>query len=572
MSSKVFEVNDGDVNRTLESVLNFINEKLNNFNINSHDLRTAQLMAEESLISLVSNDKTLQNLNQDSQSVASSIIIKVNIKKTLFGDIKLDLIVSGNEFDFLGKQTFLSLNDFGDNDDVSPELLNTARSCLLKSFSDKIQYSHFKDSKVYEFNRVIIHAASSRYKMTYLTLTAFILAVVAGVFLKNILSPEIIKDLDNNILVPFRTMFLNVMQLSIAPLVFFSIALCVSQFENFGEMGKVGGDVIKFFALSTCAATLVGIGVFNLLGSFIEFGSLSQGSDIISKAASGISIKDFMINIVPSNFLRPFIERNMMQLIVIAVLSGVAVILSGKFASAIRSSFEAANEFFSQLTNLILKLIPLGTFCAIFSMTLNTGLDTFKSLAVIVGIVITGLLCVLLIYCLAILFIAKLKPSVFISKYFPSFLDCVVLCSSTAAIPINLKACEALGASKKIYSLLVPLGATMHKAPSCIDLSVCCLAVAKMYGIEISGSGMLSVFIFVFVLSVAAAGSSGGGFASLMILFAQLGIPAEGIAILMGIDPILDMLITGSNCMCNVAGAVILSKRSGNFNEKVYNS
>ena len=236
-------------------------------------------------------------------------------------------------------------------------------------------------------------------------------------------------------------MFLNAVQIVIGPLVYFSIALCVSQFENFSELGRVGGKILKIFALSSCMAILIGMGIFNLLKFAVPFAALgAQGS--ISAAAAGFEFKNFIVNIVPDNFIKPFVELNVLQIIFMALVSGAAVILSGSYSQSLRNFFDSGCNLFSSITGLIMKLIPAGTFCVILSLTLKTGLNALMPFAAVILILLTGFLVLVLAYSLIILLIAKLNPFKFLTKYFPAFLASSALSSSSAAIPINLKACK----------------------------------------------------------------------------------------------------------------------------------
>ncbi|MBQ9897105.1 MAG: dicarboxylate/amino acid:cation symporter [Synergistaceae bacterium] len=546
---KVFEVKDNNINQALE----FMNLELNRFKLDNKELINAQLMAEEALASLIAHADF--NLNS---------FIKIKINK-LFGDIKIELTVPGAEFDFLGEQAAKNF----ELDDLEDEDFNFINNILLNAFKDKIKYKHVKAAKNSGLNKIKIHASQSRYRNLYLTLTALILAAICGMILKNILSLKIINSLDDNLLTPFKTMFLNAVQIVIGPLVYFSIALCVSQFENFSELGRVGGKILKIFALSSCMAILIGMGIFNLLKFAVPFAALgAQGS--ISAAAAGFEFKNFIVNIVPDNFIKPFVELNVLQIIFMALVSGAAVILSGSYSQSLRNFFDSGCNLFSSITGLIMKLIPAGTFCVILSLTLKTGLNALMPFAAVILILLTGFLVLVLAYSLIILLIAKLNPFKFLTKYFPAFLASSALSSSSAAIPINLKACKNLGAHKKVYSLLMPLGTTMHKAATCVSLSVFGLAMARMYGIEFSSSTMQSAFILIFAASIAGAGV-GGGMGEFMMVLVPLGIPPEGIAIIMGIDPVIDILVTGINCMGNVACSIILSKSMGLLDERVYN-
>ena len=294
----------------------------------------------------------------------------------------------------------------------------------------------------------------------------------------------------------------------IAPVVFFSIISCVVQFTDLSEMGRIGGKVLAYYLLTTMTAMAVGLGAFHLFqpGGAVEMGQLADTSSITSQTMN-VSILDTIVGIVPPNFIRPFLESGMLQLIFMAVLFGIAVGMIGKYSEMLRSFFEACNELFLKVTTLIIKVMPVAIFCSITSTILKTGLETLVSVLTIFETYLFALACMIGVYSLLLLLKGRLSPIPLLRKYAPTMLQVFSMSSSNASIPINMEFCEKkLGIGRKVYSLSIPLGATINMDGTCINLAVFSLAIAKAYGVEITGSAIFSLVITIFVLSMGAPG------------------------------------------------------------------
>ena len=195
------------------------------------------------------------------------------------------------------------------------------------------------------------------------------------------------------------------------------------------------------------------------------------------------------------------------------------------------------------------------------------------SVLAMLGTVLVGYIIMTLIYYALILFLGKLNPIPFAKKYAPTMLQVFSLSSSNAAIPLNMEVCDKLlGIKRKIYSLAIPMGATINMSGTCIHLAIFTLALAKAYGVQINGSIMISIIISILVLSMGAPGIPGSGLICLSILITQIGVPIEAIGIVMGIDPLCSMFRTMINCLGDVAVSAIIAKNENEIDMNVYRS
>lgn len=248
----------------------------------------------------------------------------------------------------------------------------------------------------------------------------------------------------------------------------------------------------------------------------------------------------------------------MLQLIFLAILIGIALGKIGDYSKILKDIFEACNSLFLKITVILVQFIPLATFASVLTVILKTGPDVLLSMLAMLGTFTVGIIVMLGIYCLLILLIGHLTPVSFIKKYSPTMLQVFGLASSNAAIIVNMDACEhKLGIPKKIYSLSIPLGATVNMDGTCVYLVIFGMTLARIFGVEISGGMLLSMFFSVLVLSV---GAPGAGLVCLSVLLTQMQVPLAGIGLVMGMDSLLGMMRAMSNSLGDVAASLIVAR------------
>ena len=243
----------------------------------------------------------------------------------------------------------------------------------------------------------------------------------------------------------------------------------------------------------------------------------------------------------------------------------------GHFSAMLRALFEAFNELFLKIASLIISLMPVAIFCSAASMIIQLGIQTILSLLGMFGTFIFGLACMLVIYCLLLILFGHLNPRPFLKKYFPVALQVFSMSSSNASIPLNMDFCEKkIGISSKVYSLTIPLGATLNMDGTCIQLAIFALALAKVYGVPVSDGSLLTMAFLIIILSMGAPGIPGAGVICLSVLLEQLQVPTEAVSLVMGIGPLLGMFLCMSNCIGDMVVTTIVAKQSGELNMEAY--
>ncbi len=367
---------------------------------------------------------------------------------------------------------------------------------------------------------------------------------------------------------------MNSLKIIVAPVVFFSIVTCMSQFNSIRELGHLGAKVMGMYLLTTVIAVDLGIGM-SLLIQPGEWGfALSGGAQTAAVAADAgaeASILNTVVNIVPSNFLSPFLQSDTLQVIFLALLCGVAVGLIGEYTKVLRELFEAFNSLFLTITTMISRFIPAAVFCSVALLVIDLG---GSSLFSVVGAGMTHILatlCMLVVYGLLVLLLARLNPLTFYRKNREGMLTSFTLCSSSAAMPTNLKTCtEKLGISPKVCNFSIPLGATVNMDGSSIYLAVAGLFLARAYGISVVPASLVSLAVTIVLLSLGAPGVPGSGLICLSVVLSALGVPIEAVGLVIAIDPILDMFITMSNTTGDVTTALIVAKSENLLDMEVY--
>ena len=548
---KKFPVDPQDPQAAVNSALEYVNARLKSYHLKQKDELKASLMAEESLLRL---------MDYADFSKVSAVFVKV---MRIFGTVRIKLRVPGEKFNFaetLGVGTTLA-------DEGMPETQEAIQNIIMRSFEDRLAYSHKNG-----LNTITAVAVKSTMEGVYITLAALLAAVVIGVLMKSFAPAELCASVNNTFLARFNTMYKNALKTAVTPLVFFSIITCLAQFGSFSELGKTGGLIISLFLMMTFLSSAIGAGVFMIFrpGAGINAFTDSAGAVI---SASSFQQGDFITSIIPSNILLPFLNMNMIQVIFLAFALGGSMGAIGEAGKILRDLFEACNKMFMAFTKALIALIPLAAFCAILSAVLisDAGARNLLSLG---GFCVANVAGLALVLCLDMTYVAlvgRVSPFTFVRKYFPVMLFSLTS-STTGCIPINLEYCEKLGIPRKICSFSVPLGATVSLDGVAMYVSLASLTLAGIYGVHLDFAGLLGVIASSVILSVSAPGIPGTGLICVAVLTAQLGVPAEAIGIIMGVDMMLSILRTPVNIFSIVSTSLVASSRMGMLDLEAFNA
>ena len=476
---------------------------------------------------------------------------KVKLRKR-FGDISLRLETKGDEYNPL------QMLEEWHEDDPDYE-----RTIILKSKKEQLSYAHKNG-----LNIVTIRVHEAGNKQIRYTLLAMVLGILAGAVLKGMVSPETIEMLNKNVVNSIRTMFLNSLNMMIAPVVFFSIIAGLTSISNASDIGRIGGKLVGTYMCTTVIATILSItiGLFMFHGGVPQMGTISGSGGGVS-----VSLLDMIVKVVPENLIAPIVNRDMLQVIFVSVLFGVTINMLGETAQLLKDFTETANTFCLRVITLLAQFIPLIAFLSMMALMFTVGVDSLWLLGkVLIGQFI-GSVAMICVYSVVMVLMGKISPVPFLKKIGGFVPVAISMGSSSAAMPFTMNFCtEKMGVSPRLSSFSIPLGATVNMDGGCFYFSIQAILLAKMYGVEMTPAFVWALFVTVVALSIGAPGVPGGSFVCLTSIIVSFGVPVEAAAIVLGIDPLTSMFRTTINTIGDIAVTTALSKNEGMMDEAVY--
>lgn len=395
--------------------------------------------------------------------------------------------------------------------------------------------------------------------LAFYILIGMILGIIVGILFQG--NP----DFAVNYIKPFGTIFLNLIKMVVVPVVLFSIIAGVISMKNIKKVGSVGVKTIAFYMVTTCVAVTLGLIFANILR--VGGGYKLAGEALTYEAAVAPSFMETFVNIFPSNAVAPLANATMLQVIVIALFFGFGIIIAEKKAEPVVKFVEAFNEVCMNIMNLIIKLSPIGVFALLVPVIAENGPSVLLPLLkLIVIIYLVYFIHMVIVYSLSVKAIAKISPITFFKNMFPAMSLAFSSASSVGALPLNLECTQKLGAKSEVASFVLPLGATINMDGTAIYQGVCVIFIAQVFGFDLSISQQITIILTSTLASIGTAGVPGAGMIMLAMVLQSVGLPIEGIALIAGIDRILDMgrtvvNITG-DAACTVCVSAIEDKKS----------
>ena len=380
---------------------------------------------------------------------------------------------------------------------------------------------------------------------------ATLLAIFAGVLLQSQ------ADFANNFIKPFGTIFLNLVKFIVVPIVLFSIMCGIISMSDIRKVGVIGLKTVVFYLCTTAFAVTIGLIGGNL---FKDMFPVVATTDLTYEASASASFMDTLVNIFPSNFFKPLVEGNMLQVIVMAILMGFSIILVGEKNVRVVATFNDLNDIFMKCMELILKLSPIGVFCLLCPIIATNGPAIIGSLAMVL---LTAYICYIVhaavVYSLTVKTMGGMSPVKFFKGMMPAIMFAFSSASSVGTLPINLDCTQKLGAKKEVASFVLPLGATINMDGTAIYQGVCAIFIASCYGIQLTLPQMLTIVLTATLASIGTAGVPGAGMVMLAMVLTSVGLPVDGIALVAGVDRIFDMGRTTVNITGDAACAIVVS-------------
>jgi Na+/H+-dicarboxylate symporter len=382
-------------------------------------------------------------------------------------------------------------------------------------------------------------------------LIGLILGIIVGLFFQGNVA------FTKTYIAPFGTAFINLIKMIIVPLVFASLVVGAASTGDIKKLGRMGAVTMGYYLITTAVAVTLGLILGNLLNPGIGL-KLPEGAKVAAKAAQPIS--QVLLDMIPTNPIKSMVNGDMLPIIVFALFVGIGITVVGSKAKPVMDFFDGFAEVTYKITGFVMEFAPYGVFALMVPVVAVNGPKVLIPLAKVIAAVYIG--CILhagVVFSLAVKALGDFSPVRFWKGFFPAMVVAFTTCSSSATLPVSMKCTQDnMGVSKEVASFVQPLGATINMDGTALYQGVCALFVAQVYGIDLSIGAQATVILTATLASIGTAGVPGAGLIMLTMVLASVGLPLEAVALIAGIDRVLDMIRTTVNVTGDAAAAVIV--------------
>ena len=365
---------------------------------------------------------------------------------------------------------------------------------------------------------------------------------------------------------PIGDIFLNLLKFIVVPIVLLSIICGIISMSDIKKVWSIGIKTIIFYITTTFVALIIGTAVAYLFKNKFIVLDVSNATYQATEAKNFIKV---IADMFPSNFLSPLLNASMLQVIVIALFTGFAIILTGNKANAFANVIESADEVFIKIMDIIIHFSPIGIICLISPVVAENGPKIIGSLALVIAVAYIGyILHMAVTYSTLVCTFTKVSPLTFFKNIAPAMAMAFSSASSVGTLPINIDCTKKMGARSDIASFVLPLGATINMDGTAIYQAVCTVFIASCYGINLTFAQIVTVIVTATIASIGTAGVPGAGVVMLAMVLQAVGLPIDGIALVLGVDRIFDMGRTVVNITGDSACALCISSIETNKKSK----
>jgi len=409
--------------------------------------------------------------------------------------------------------------------------------------------------------------------------TKIFIALIVGAFTGVILN--FAADIDsfgivddwfiNGILNLVGSMFISAIKMLVVPLVLTSLICGSAGIDDVRKLGRVGVKTLVYYIATTTIAIAIALSLSFITNPGKGFSVSEDIGDFAAHEAPGFV--ETIASIIPDNPFEAFTHGRMLQVIFFAILFGFAMSMLGDKVSKIRSGMEELNEIVMKMVTIIIHTAPYGVFALVANVFAKEGFGAFVPLMkYVVTVALALVLHYLIVYSSALKIIGRLSPIIFIRKFYSTMLVAFSTASSNATLPVTMETAEKeMGVSNRIASFTLPLGATINMDGTAIMQGVAVVFIAQAYNIELTFFNIITVIITATLASIGTAGVPSVGLITLAMVLQQVNLPVEGIALIMGVDRVLDMMRTAVNISGDTIGSIIIAKSEGELDEKIFN-
>ena len=388
--------------------------------------------------------------------------------------------------------------------------------------------------------------------------------MMIGLALGVVVGALVEQETAKTFLQPLGDLFIRLIRMVVVPLVAGAAGI-----SDTSKLGRVATKTLICYALTTAVAVAMGL----IFASFIQPGvGLDLSTEgLAAKAVEAPPLTQTLLNIVPINPVQAMSEGQMLQIIFFAVIFGFGLSALGERGKPVLNFFELVGDTMIRVTHIVMLYAPIGVFGLIAYTVSRHGLGVLLPLfqLILSSFLATAFFVIVLLVPL-VRVVTGIPMMTFYKGIFEPWLVAFTTCSSAAALPANLNAARRLGSTEAVASFSIPLGNTINMNGTAIYMGVCSIFAAEVYGLDLTMADQLTIVLMGVLAAVGTAGVPGAGLIMTTVVFTQVGIPLEAVALIAGVDRILDMIRTSINVVGDVASAVIVTRLEGDLGSEPY--
>ena len=393
-------------------------------------------------------------------------------------------------------------------------------------------------------------------------LIGLVLGVIVGMFLDSQFATTYVK--------PFGDLFIRLIRMVVVPLVFATLVAGAAGISDVSKLGRVAIKTLVIFMLTSAIAVIFGLLIANIIDPGVGLTLSTEGLKAAQVKAP--SFVQTLLDIVPINPMEAFAKGSILQIIFFAIMFGFCLNFLGEKGRPVYHFFDIVGNLMIHMTQVVMRYAPIGVFALMAVVVSQHGLAVLLPLGklILASFIATALL-VILIYIPIVMFVIRIPVMDYFKGIFEPWLIAFTTCSSAAAMAANLVASRRLGATNSIASFAVPLGNTINMNGTAVYMGVCAVFAAQIYDLPLTIGDQVIVVITGVLAAVGTAGVPGAGLIMSTLVFTQIGIPLEVIALIAGVDRVLDMIRTSINVVGDSTTALMVSRMEGELGSEPFN-
>lgn len=382
---------------------------------------------------------------------------------------------------------------------------------------------------------------------------SLVLSVVVGLFLGDSAVVPV-----KTWIAPVGTMFINLIKMMIVPVVLCSLIVGMTSMGDMKKLGRIGIKTVAFYMVTTAIAIVIGFGVAGVIEPGVGMALPAEAAPKVKEAPS---IMQVFVNMIPKNPIESMAKADILPVIVFALFIGAGIIsVGGKKGALLINVFDSGAEVCYKIIAMIMRLAPIGVFCLLLPVVVQNGPKVLLPLlSVIMAMAVGSVIHAVIVYSGIAAAVGHMSPVKFFRGMAEAMVIAFTTCSSAGTLPVNMKNTqEKLGVKRDIASFILPLGATINMDGTALYMGVCSLFIANVYNIPLTVDQMMLIILTGTLASIGTAGVPGAGLIMLAMVLQSVGLPMEGLALVAGIDRVLDMFRTTLNITGDAAVAVAI--------------